>query len=171
MDFPLSPAGFHLSIQDKNKSKKMPVLVMFMAVFFNFVNSYTNGKYLGEIPGGYNITWLSSPFFIIGIFLFFSGMIINKRADYQLQKLRSAVDTGYKIPYGGMFKFISSPNYFGEIVEWIGFAVLCRNLPALAFCIWTIANLLPRAISHHRWYKNTFKDYPADRKALIPFIL
>jgi len=66
---------------------------------------------------------------------------------------------------------VSCPNLFGEIVEWSGFAMMCWNLPALSFAIWTAANLIPRAISHHRWYRQRFADYPAARKAVIPFIL
>jgi hypothetical protein len=31
--------------------------------------------------------------------------------------------------------------------------------------------LLPRAISHHKWYKEEFEDYPKERKIIIPKIL
>jgi hypothetical protein len=57
------------------------------------------------------------------------------------------------------------------MVEWGGFALMAWSLPALSFAIWTIANLLPRALQHHKWYQQTFSDYPAERKAVIPFIL
>ncbi|NTV19491.1 MAG: 3-oxo-5-alpha-steroid 4-dehydrogenase, partial [Bacteroidales bacterium] len=40
----------------------------------------------------------------------------------------------------------------------------------LSFVVWSIINLLPRALHHHKWYKATFSDYPTTRKALIPFI-
>jgi hypothetical protein len=43
-------------------------------------------------------------------------------------------------------------------------------LPSLSFFIWTFVNLVPRAVDHHRWYKNNFKDYPVKRKAVFPFI-
>ena len=33
------------------------------------------------------------------------------------------------------------------------------------------ANLVPRALATHRWYRERFPDYPQDRKALIPFVL
>ena len=39
------------------------------------------------------------------------------------------------------------------------------------FFIWTFINLVPRAISHHKWYKDNFKDYPKNRKAIIPKLL
>jgi len=37
--------------------------------------------------------------------------------------------------------------------------------------LWTIANLAPRALANHKWYKETFPEYPSQRKALIPFFL
>jgi hypothetical protein len=33
-----------------------------------------------------------------------------------------------------------------------------------------MANLIPRAVAHHHWYKTTFADYPANRRALIPYL-
>ena len=85
--------------------------------------------------------------------------------------MRKPGETGYKIPKGGLFKYISCPNHFGEILEWIGFAIMCWNLAAFAFAIWTVANLIPRAVSHHKWYKENFENYPTKRKAVIPFLL
>jgi steroid 5-alpha-reductase/3-oxo-5-alpha-steroid 4-dehydrogenase 1 len=57
------------------------------------------------------------------------------------------------------------------MLEWIGFALMTWCLPGLAFSVWTIANLAPRAWAHHRWYQDAFPDYPKERKALIPYIL
>ena len=34
--------------------------------------------------------------------------------------------------------------------------------PALAFAVWTLVNLLPRALHHHKWYQETFSDYPPE---------
>lgn len=63
-------------------------------------------------------------------------------------------------------------NFFGEIVEWTGFAIASQAPVAMAFAYFTFANIGPRALEHHRWYIKTFGDkYPKDRKALIPFIL
>jgi len=66
---------------------------------------------------------------------------------------------------------VSSPNYLGEIIEWTGFSILCWNLPALVFLVFTVSNLFPRAFSHHKWYLKTFADYPNNRKVIIPFVL
>jgi len=74
------------------------------------------------------------------------------------------------IPHRGLFKYISCPNYFGEILEWTGWAIATWSIPGLAFAVFTFANLAPRAFSNHNWYKEKFSNYPEKRKALIPFI-
>ncbi|MFM7990626.1 MAG: hypothetical protein ACKPKO_66025, partial [Candidatus Fonsibacter sp.] len=44
-------------------------------------------------------------------------------------------------------------NYFGECLEWLGFAIASWSLPALAFSWFTFANIGPRAYHHHLFYK------------------
>jgi hypothetical protein len=152
------------------KGKKMPWLIVLSGVFFNAINTGSLGYYFTHFaayPGSY----VNDPKFLIGSFLFFTGMMINWSADNRLIHLRGPGETGYKIPLGGLFRYISCPNMFGELIEWGGFAILCWNLPALSFFAWSLANLLPRALAHHQWYKNEFADYPAERKAVIPFVL
>ena len=85
-----------------------------------------------------------------------------------LRNLRKPDESGYRIPYGGLYRWISCPNYFGEIITWVGWAVATWSLPGLAFAVWTIANLAPRARAHHIWYREHFSDYPTERKALMP---
>ena len=99
------------------------------------------------------------------------GAGINLWSDNRLIGLRAGGKQGYSIPRGGLFELVSSPNLMGEIIEWWGFAIMCWNLPALSFAVWTAANLIPRAISHHAWYRRTFADYPRDRRAVIPAVL
>jgi 3-oxo-5-alpha-steroid 4-dehydrogenase 1 len=85
-----------------------------------------------------------------------------------IHTLVSCVATGYKIPHGGMFKYVSAANYFGEVLEWAGWALALRSLPSAAFAFFTFCNLAPRADAHHKWYKAKFEDYPANRKAIVP---
>lgn len=155
----------------RTHGKKMPLIIVLMAIGFNLVNSYINGYYLGSLSGNYELKWMLDPRFICGVIFFISGLIINWQADNILIHLRKSGETGYLIPRGGLFTFISCPNHFGEIVEWCGFALMTWSLPGLAFAIWTIVNLLPRALHHHQWYREHFQDYPKDRKALIPYVL
>ena len=153
----------------RDKGKPMPAVVTLMGGVFNLGNAYLNGRYLFDLSGGrYRVDWLASPQFMIGFFLFIAGFIINRHADAILHGLRKEGELDYRIPYGGMYRYISCPNYFGEIVEWTGWAVATWSLPGLAFALWTFANLAPRARAHHRWYHRHFKDYPGERKALIP---
>lgn len=153
------------------KEKKMPVTIVISAFFFNLINAYINGYWLGSLAVKYDISWVSDPRFIAGCLLFIYGMMINLRSDNHLIHLRKPGETCYKIPVKGLFAYISCPNHFGEIIEWSGFAIMTWSLPGLSFALWTMVNLIPRALQHHRWYKEKFADYPPERKAVIPFIL
>ena len=152
------------------KGKKMPMIIMLSAIFFNIMNGFSFGYYFIHFAD-YTNAWLSDPRFITGIFLFFTGLYINWRADSILINLRKPGETHYKIPNAWLFNKVSCANLFGELLEWFGFSILCWNLPALTFFIWTAANLIPRAISHHKWYKEKFSEYPGHRKAIIPYVL
>jgi protein-S-isoprenylcysteine O-methyltransferase Ste14 len=149
---------------------RTPVSVVAMGFFFNIVNAYLNARWLSEL-GSYDTSWLWSPAFIIGLILFVTGYRINRWADRVLADLRKPGETGYKIPRGGLYELISCPNYFGELLEWTGFAIAAGSLAGWSFVVFTAANLVPRAITHHRWYRGKFPDYPPARKAVIPFVL
>ena len=151
-------------------NKRMPVIIVVMGLFFNAANAYFNGHYLFTLSDGYGNAWMADPRFITGALLFIAGYFLNRQADRQLRELRSSDESDYKIAFDGMFRLISCPNYFGEIVIWIGWALATWSLPGLAFAIWTMANLVPRAIMHHAWYRDTFPEYPSDRKALVPWL-
>lgn len=156
----------------RTPGKRMPVLIAVSAIFFNLVNGSLNGYWLGTLGPAYPPEWWTDPRFLLGLSIFLTGAAINNWADDRLIQLRRGRgDTGYQIPAGGLFHYISCPNHFGEIIEWTGFALMAWNLPALAFAVWTAANLIPRALSHHRWYRTHFPDYPARRKAVIPGVL
>jgi len=151
----------------KTNQKKMPLVIVLSAVFFNGINGILNGYYIGYLSNENES--LLTIHVILGLVIFFTGMYINKSSDKKLISLREN-NEGYQIPKGQLFNFISCPNHFGEIIEWIGFAIIGLNLPALTFAIWTFCNLAPRSNNHHKWYKEKFKEYPKKRKALIPFL-
>jgi protein-S-isoprenylcysteine O-methyltransferase Ste14 len=152
----------------KIRGKLMPVLVAISGFFFNCINGYFNGSYLGTTF--YDLSWFYDPRFMVGVVLFFLGLIINRKADRTLVLLKEKAHQ-YLIPHGGLYHLISCPNYFGEIVQWLGFAIMTWSLPGLSFALWTIANLVPRAIRHHQWYRKKFTSYPKNRKAIIPYII
>jgi len=110
------------------------------------------------------------PLFCLGAALWAAGLTINIHADLTLRQLRHDKHTGYKIPRGGTFEYVSAANYFGEIVEWCGWALACRTRASLAFACFAFANLAPRAHHHHNFYKEHFREYPPQRKAILPFV-
>jgi len=152
------------------RNKSYPLILVCMAFIFNWFNGFMNGYGIFHLMT-YNISWLLSWQFITGGVIFISGFIINKTADEMLRKMRNDNPAEYVIPNGWLFNYISCPHYLGEMIEWAGWAVITWSLPGFAFFIFTFANLFPRAISSHKWYKDNFEDYPESRKAVIPFII
>jgi len=153
---------------DKNGS--MPLIVALLAFIFNIFNASFHGYWFFFMDNQYNISWLLSSNFWIGLSIFILGMTINIHSDQILLDI-AREKKGYQIPHGGFYKWVSSPNYFGEIIEWIGWAIMTWSLSGFIFALWTIFNLLPRALKHHSWYKDKFSNYPKDRKAIIPKLL
>lgn len=149
----------------KTKGKKMPLAIVLSAFFFNIINGLINGYFLSNIN-----LYSESIFLITGFLLFVLGLYINISSDNKLINLRK-IKKGYFVPKGGLFKYISCPNFFGEILEWFGFALMTFNIGSLSFFIWTCCNLIPRALAHHKWYKNKFNEYPKERKAILPFLI
>lgn len=137
---------------------------------FNCLNGWVNAYAVVHAPH-LAAAWLGHPAFLAGLVIALAGWAINFHSDTILIRLRADGSTGYKIPRGGLFERVSAANYFGEIVLWCGWALMTCTLAGAAFALFTIGNLAPRALSHHRWYRAHFPDYPRDRKALIPHIL
>ena len=147
----------------------MSLSVMFMALIFNVINVTLQCIWI-FILGEYSDNWITSPFFLVGLFLFILGMMININSDNILMKLRNDQGSGYHIPKGFLYKYIACPNYFGELVEWLGWALLTMSPAGFVFFLWTAANLVPRAKSNHEWSKQNISGYPSDRNSIIPFI-
>lgn len=162
--------AFVYPFRAREHKNRMPLLIALFAFLFNCVNSYINSRYLFTLSGGYALSWIWDARFIVGFVLFFIGLSMNWHADQILIKLHQSGTGEYGMPEGGCFRWLSCPNYLGEIIEWTGWAVATWSLPGLIFMFWTIANLTPRARSNHLWYRARFPEYPPNRKALIPFI-
>jgi protein-S-isoprenylcysteine O-methyltransferase Ste14 len=152
-------------------ARPMPVVVLAAGAFFNLVNVYLNGSWLFWLGPRRAVGWFFSLPFLLGLGLFFFGMAVHILADRELRTLRRAGNGERGLPHGPLFRWLSCPNYFGEIVEWFGFALATWSPGGLIFALWTAANLVPRAVHHHRWYRDKFPDYPASRRAVIPFVL
>jgi len=150
--------------------KPTPLYVMSLALIFCSVNGYMQARGVVYFTTGV-LDATTVVRLTIGLLFFFAGFAVNLHSDHILRNLRNPGETGYRIPQGGFFELVSCANYFGEMVEWFGFALASWSIVGFAFSFFTVANLLPRALSHHKWYLVKFEDYPKERKAVIPYIL
>ncbi|HZW87686.1 MAG TPA: DUF1295 domain-containing protein [Myxococcaceae bacterium] len=153
---------FVFSLLQRSSGRRQAVLTVVLADVFNVLNATGNAAALHDRP--------FDALFLVGSVLFVGGLGLNVHSDQLLRRLRGPGETGYKVPFGGGFRYVSAPNYLGEIVEWIGFALAADTFAAWAFALFTFANLAPRALANHRWYRQRFADYPAERRALIPYL-
>lgn len=149
--------------------KTFPAQLVLFAIAFNVLNGYNNAQALQDnatagIP-------LLSAHFLVGAGVFIAGFVMHVHSDAIIRNLRAPGEATYRIPVGGMFRWVGSPNYLGEIIMWSGWAVMTWSPAGLAFALFTFCNLAPRAWSNHRWYQETFVDYPVERKVLIPGLI
>lgn len=152
----------------KADGKTMAVSMLFMTMTFYIINGYLVGYYFGALVH-YPTDWLWDPRFLAGVCLFLFGWFVNIQSDNILINLRGPGETGYKIPHGGFFRYVSCPNYMGECLEWIGFALMSWNMMGTVYAIWVVLPLVAQAALAHRWYREKFgAEYPPERKAIIP---
>ena len=153
---------------------RMPWTIVLMGAVFNTLNALMQGGWLFYFSPAdrYPQSWLTSLPFIAGTLLFFAGMYVNIQSDSIIRNLRKPGDTAHYLPKGGMFRYVTSANYFGEFMEWVGFAILTWSWAGAVFALWTFANLAPRAARIHTMYSQEFPDEmdPHKVKRMLPFI-
>lgn len=154
-------------------NSRMPISIMMMGVIFNTLNGLMQGGWIFHVSPAdiYTNDWLTTPQFIIGTIVFLAGMAINLHSDHIIRHLRKPGDKNHYLPKGGMYDYVTSANYFGELTEWIGFAILTWSWAGFVFAFWTFANLTPRAHTIHKKYKVMFPEMAQLKlKRIIPFI-
>lgn len=153
----------------KGKSR-MPLSIMLMGVLFNTLNAVMQAGWLFYVSpvDRYPVSWLYGPQFVSGTIVFALGMYVNISSDNIIRNLRRPGDTAHYLPRGGMFRYVTSANYLGELMEWVGFAILTWSWAGAVFALWTFANLAPRARKINLRYRKEFG--PLNQKAIIPFI-
>lgn len=159
----------------KGSGGNFGVLVLVSGMFVTALHGYLNGTYFARL-GPFEDRWLSDPRFLAGVAIYFGGLALNVHSDAVLRRLRTPAEIArgekvYRIPMGGGFRMVTSPSYLGELIMWTGFSLFTWSLPGVFILAISAANLIPRAVANHRWYKEKFTDYPRDRRALIPFLL
>lgn len=152
----------------------MPLSIILMGVVFNVLNALMQGGWIFYFSPSdyYGTDWLTTPKFIVGFLIFIIGMYINIQSDDIVRNLRKEGDSKHYLPKEGLFRYVTSANYFGEFIEWVGFAVLTWSWAGAVFAWWTFANLAPRAHRIYDAYKQEFGDELDTKKTkrFIPFI-
>lgn len=152
----------------------MPLSIIVMGMTFNVLNALMQGGWIFylSLVDYYPADWLTDPRFIIGFLIFISGMFVNIQSDDIIRNLRKEGDTQHYLPKQGMFRYVTSANYFGEFIEWVGFAILTWSWAGAVFALWTFANLAPRASRIYDKYKVDFAEELDTKKTkrIIPFI-
>ena len=162
-------------------NSKMPLAIIMLSVTFNILNGYLQGKWLFELAPQhpdyqylYTNEWIHDWRFIVGTVIFFVGMAINWHSDYIIRHLRKPGDTKHYLPKGGLYNYVTSANYLGECIEWMGWAILTWSLAGFVFFWFTMSNLVPRSNSiYHRYEKEfaeEFSQHKPKLKRILPFI-
>ncbi|KAG9453868.1 hypothetical protein H6P81_006772 [Aristolochia fimbriata] len=147
-----------------------PLSIALLAFLFNLLNAYVQIRWLSHYAQYGGAGWQFWARVALGAAVFVAGMLVNIRSDRALIALKKE-GGGYKIPGGGLFELVSCPNYFGEVLEWLGWAVMTWSWAGLGFALYTCSNLVPRARANRRWYLEKFpEEYPKSRTAIFPFL-
>ncbi|QUR65789.1 methyltransferase [Mycobacterium spongiae] len=167
---------FPLSIrQVPGKRSSFNISVLAAGMVITSMHGYLNGAFFShDYKHQYGTDWLTDPRFLVGLIVYLGGFILLVSSESIVRNLRDKNNPGsteYKIPYGGGFRFVTSPAYLGELIAWAGFALLTWSLAGVVIFAITAGNLVPRAFATQRWYREKFPEYPAERKALIPGVI
>lgn len=153
---------------------RMPLSIILMGAVFNTLNALMQGGWIFYFSPAdyYGPAWLTGFPFVAGTVIFLYGMLVNIQSDTIIRHLREPGDTAHYLPKGGLFRYVTSANYFGEFMEWVGFAILTWSWSGAVFALWTFANLAPRAARIYDMYSREFPDELDTRKTkrMLPFI-
>lgn len=162
-------------------TNKEPLGVSAMANFYCCFNGRLQAAFFFYSAYGQQQGPVSHFWMWVGIAIFLIGFVGNVTHDRMLASLRKRRGGGgYMIPRGGLFEYVSAANLVAEMVEWIGYAVVCAASAGWvgfyvggSFAAYVVANLAPRAIAAHRWYLRRFEpEYQRlGRAALFPGLL
>jgi len=137
------------------------------------LHGYLNARWYAEHGKHLNTKWLRSFRFWFGLALYYSGLVLIIWHDSILRELRSDPNgPRYRIPYGGLYQYATCPQYFVELLCWLGFAIMSWGPNGAFIFLVSCVNLIPRSVSTHQWYLNKFGEEYAvlDRKYLVPFV-
>ncbi len=159
----------------KGQKSGFGVMVVLVGWVVTSLHGYLNARWVTTFHPEPGASWFTDPRFLAGVALYYAGFFANLHADHVLRTLRSKEEVArgervYRMPKGGLFRYVTNASYFTELVLWAGFALFTWSLAGVFIFAISAANLVPRAIQTHRWYLEKFPDYPRERRILVPFV-
>lgn len=167
---------FPLSLRvAKGSTTSFNIAVSLIGAIFTGLHGFLHARMYKSLGAHLTDEWVKHPRFLLGLAIYQLAFWTMVHSDYTIRNLRSTDGSGprYKIPTGGAFRFVTSPQYLGEISAFGGMALMTNSLPSAAVFAITCFNLIPRSFHNHTWYMKKFgEEYEKlGRKRLIPFLL
>jgi 3-oxo-5-alpha-steroid 4-dehydrogenase 1 len=160
----------------RNDRGSFSLMVIVVGWGVTSLHGYFHASFFTRFGTQYTIDWLRDPRFLCGLVIYYTCFALNVHSDAIIRRLRTReeIEAGiknYRIPEGGLFRWVTSPSYLTELGAWAGFALCTWSLAGVFVLVISLGNLVPRAFATQRWYRARFAEYPRDRKALIPYLL
>lgn len=142
-----------------------------LGMYFYFVEPVSVFVGIGAME---NIEFGSLEFHhFIGLVMFSWSSFYQSDSLIILSNLRKSPHDGtYRIPHGGLFKYVTSPHYFTEILIYLSMllALGVRHIAFWHVFVFVLIIHFNMATMTHKWYISKFPAYPKDRKALVPML-
>jgi 3-oxo-5-alpha-steroid 4-dehydrogenase 1 len=109
----------------KGATASFSIMIVVMGWFVTTLHGYLNAVFISDLGTHFGLEWFFDPRFIIGIILYYGSFVLNIRSDAIIRNLRSVeeIERGekvYRIPQGGLFRFVTNPSYLAEITAFAG---------------------------------------------------
>jgi 3-oxo-5-alpha-steroid 4-dehydrogenase 1 len=150
-------------------------VVLLTGCLVTTLHGYLHATFFTRLGPRYDASWLADPRFVVGVVVWAAALALNVWSDATIRQLRTREELAsgvkvYRVPQGGLFRYVTCPSYLTELGAWAGFALFTWSLASVFILVVSAANLVPRAWATHAWYRAQFPDYPRQRRALIPFL-
>ncbi len=107
---------------------------------------------------------------VVGLAIWTVGQLLNYWHHRLLANLRKPGETGYKLPRGGLFRFVACPHYFAEVIAWVGYALFFHHISGAVLTVFMASYLMGRSHNTVKWYRNKLGEVPPGWRRMIPFI-
>ena len=162
---------FPALIKVHNNSKNFSIVPAVFSWMVTITHAYLNARWFSHHGKHFTKRWLKDARFVIGCSLYYIGLVLIIWHDTIQRDLRPCPgDERYCIPRDGLFHYVSSAQYFAELVCWSGFAIMSWGPNGLFILCVSLVNLIPRSAVTHQWYIEKFgNEYiQLNRQRLIP---